>query len=600
MIRRNTFFLKIYLGYVFIIILLVASIFLLSFRFVHNHYVTTLSAQLSNIGNSITSDISHMLKNDEIDRIDPFIKELGRKINTRLTVIRPDGKVMADSEKDPAAMDNHRYREEIDEVFRGKDGRSIRYSKTVKQDMLYVALPIYGEDEIIGVVRASLFLEDINQMLRHVQSRIIMLSLVIVLIATIVAFFFSRSFFRPIEKLIHASHEVAGGNFQVRVDLKDESEIKVLADSFNDMAGKIDELFQQMVDDKEELDCVISSIADGLLVLSEDGKILAANQSFMNIIQQEDLLGQYVWEVFAEDYYDTFVRKVLATRKNYVEEINWGDEGFLCSVSYILQKNEIVLVFHNITEIQKLEKTKRDFISNVSHELRTPLTAIKGFLETLEDEDDEEARQRYVGIIHRHTERLINIVKDLLLLSNLEDQNVHLQVSETNLEYLVSDVLKMFEEKMARKELTVSVDIAETLPVIRVDYFKLEQLFINLIDNAIKYTDAGQIRISAEPLEEGVRIQVSDTGIGISDQHMSRLFERFYVVDKSRSRKAGGTGLGLSIVKHIVQLHQGDISVESLPGKGTTFHIYLPLQQEARQRETSQQTALFDAENGSE
>jgi len=583
MIKKNRFFLKVFTGYFFIILFLAVSIFLISFRNIRSSYVETLTEQLHNVAFSLVSDIHQMLIEEKFEDIDPFLKTLGKQIKMRLTVIAPDGAVLGDSEEAPVSMDNHSQRKEVAQALQGETGNSIRFSTTIQRDMLYVAVPVYDDNRVIGVIRTSLFLEDINSLLQNLQRKILFLSLVVIALATGITFLFSRSYFQPILKLINASREVARGNFKVRVDLQKKSEIGVLADSFNEMAAKIEELFAQMSNDKDELDCVISSIADGLLVIDANGKILAANESFMKIIRSDDLIGRNFADIFSNKQDERFIDAVIHARKNFVDEISWGDEGYLCSVSYVARKNEIVLVFHNITELQKLEKTKRDFVSNVSHELRTPLTAIKGFLETMEDEKNEEARNRYIEIIRRHTERLINIVKDLLLLSNLEDKHVRIECSDTNLAFLVPDILKVFEEKLRQKGIEVRLEIPEDIGTLQADYFKLEQLFINLIDNAIKYTDTGTITIAAANEDGKIRIEIRDTGIGITDDDLPRIFERFYVVDKSRSRKAGGTGLGLSIVKHIVQLHNGEIRVESRKDGGTRFIIILPRRQPSEQ-----------------
>ena len=249
---------------------------------------------------------------------------------------------------------------------------------------------------------------------------------------------------------------------------------------------------------------------------------------------------------------------------------------FLCSATSLKSKEEIVLVFHDITEIKEIEKMKRDFVANVSHELRTPLTAIKGFVETLLDEEKDLNKKHYLKIIQRHTDRLINIVKDLLLLSQLEERRSKLEIEDVNLKRLLEDISKMFIEKIKQKKLKLKIEIQKDLPLVKADPFKLEQMFINLIDNAIKYTDKGEIKISIEQIDNLIKIVVADTGIGISEKHLSRIFERFYVVDKSRSRRYGGTGLGLSIVKHVVLLHNGKIEVKSKKNKGTKFTIYLP------------------------
>jgi two-component system phosphate regulon sensor histidine kinase PhoR len=248
----------------------------------------------------------------------------------------------------------------------------------------------------------------------------------------------------------------------------------------------------------------------------------------------------------------------------------------MCSVSPLEGVEQIVFIFHDITEIKNIERIKKDFVVNVSHELRTPLAAIKGYAETLREEADAEPSKKYVEIIERNTDRLINIVNDLLLLSSLEEKPA-LELEDIHFNELLENVTKIFDQRLKDKDLSLVKDLRENLPTIHADPFKLEQMLINLLDNAIKYTDRGEITLSADVQDQRVRIRVTDTGIGIPKDDIPRIFERFYVVDKSRSRKYGGTGLGLSIVKHIVLLHHGTINIESGLSKGTTVTVTLPI-----------------------
>jgi len=244
------------------------------------------------------------------------------------------------------------------------------------------------------------------------------------------------------------------------------------------------------------------------------------------------------------------------------------------SAAYVATLNEIVLVFHDITEIKNLENIKRDFVQNVSHELRTPLTAIKGYSESIEGVDAQ--TQEYIEVIKRHTERLINIVEDLLILSELQEREHALENEKVRLPEVLEHVLKIFKNRTEKKGITVKTEVDNNLPTIDGDSLKIEQVFINLIDNALKYTDQGEISILMKGVDQKVEIRFQDTGIGIAQKHLLRIFERFYTVDTSRSRRLGGTGLGLSIVKHIIQLHRGSIDVKSIPGSGSTFTVLLP------------------------
>ena len=419
----------------------------------------------------------------------------------------------------------------------------------------------------------SLFLKDINSLINSLKRNIFFSALIIALISLLGALIFSRSLSKPISELNAASHKVATGDFNVRVFLKNRDEIKELGDSFNYMVEKIRELFTELSLKKEQLNSIISSIQEGLLVFDKNGKIILSNDSFKKIIDESDIEGKYYWEAVRVPQFSDLIKKVTGGGRNYVaEELPLQDKCFICSVTFLESREETVVILYDITEMKNVEKIKKDFVVNVSHELRTPLTAIKGFVETLEESVEEENRN-YVEIIKRNTDRLINIVEDLLVLSELEEKVTTLELEEVHLKEMIERILKIFEPRMKEKGLRLELQIEDAVPLIMADAFKLEQALINLIDNAVKYTEQGTIAISLKHLDNQVMIEIKDTGIGIPEEHIPRLFERFYVVDKSRSKRLGGTGLGLSIVKHIVLLHNGTLQVKSPPTQGyNLFH----------------------------
>ncbi len=472
-------YLKIFSGYLLIVIVILTITFPLSFRAIRHHHIDTLTNNLKNLCITLKMEISPLLESNQIKELDTLVKNLGRQIDTRITIINPEGAVFADSEKNPSLMEDHKNRIEIKQAIKDGFGTSLRFSASVKEEMLYVAIPINKDGEVYGILRASLFLKEINTLLNNLKMNIIKIAVIIVVILLIGAFLFSHNFSKPLNELGAASRKVAQGDFSVKVFLKSNNEIKELADSFNYMTEQISTLFSQLSYQKEEL--------------------------------------------------------------------------------------------------SSMDKTKKDFVTNVSHELRTPLTAIKGFVETLQDTNNNDENQHYLNIIKKHTDRVIRIVNDLLLLSKLEGKSDILELEEVNLNDLIENILKIFEQSLKEKNLALKFNPDSNLPVIKVDPFKLEQVFINLIDNAIKYTERGEVVISLNHNNEKVTIEIEDTGICIPQEHLSRIFERFYVVDTSRSRKLGGTGLGLSIVKHIVLLHNGKIDVKNIPGTGTNFIVTLPI-----------------------
>jgi two-component system phosphate regulon sensor histidine kinase PhoR len=368
---------------------------------------------------------------------------------------------------------------------------------------------------------------------------------------------------------------VAEGDLSVRVLLKNKDELKALADGFNRMNERMEGMFSELSGQKEELDSIVGSLQEGLVVVNREGRIIRANESFVRIAGGEPVKDRFFWEVVRRPQFIELMGQSRDEKKSFVKEVPLGERTYLCSVTFTRPHGEIIAVFHDITEIKNVERVKKDFIVNVSHELRTPLTAIKGFAETLLDMVDDPSR-KYVEIIERNANRLANIVNDLLLLSNLEEKGT-VDREAVDFRRLIDQTVKLFEQRVKEKDLSLVVNVRDGTPPVKVDPFKIEQLLINLLDNAVKYTEQGEIiEVRADVEGRSLVLRVRDTGIGIPREDIPRIFERFYVVDKSRSRKSGGTGLGLSIVKHIVLLHGGTIEVDSAQGEGTMFTVRLP------------------------
>ena len=570
---RYSLFFKIFFSFCLIILLLSILVFFFSFRTIRSHYINTLSLDLKNLAYTLKLKVLPLIEEKDFKRLDSLAKEIGKNIKTRITIIAPDGQVLADSERDPHLMENHNNRPEVKQAKSRGFGKSLRFSTTVKEEMLYVAIPIRSKEKVLGILRVSLFLKDINKLLSNLRYRIFGIVIFITFLSLLGAFIFSRNLSYPLKGLALASKKLADGDFSVKVNFNRYDEIGELGDSFNKMCEELKRLFDNLTLKQEELNSIISSLEEGLFVLDKKGKIILFNKSFKRFIQINPE-GKFWWEVLRNPEIANLIEKVKKEKRISSKELALNGKVFLCSFVFIPPKEELIVVLHDITEFKKLEKIKKDFIVNVSHELRTPLTAIKGYVETLEEETKGEARH-YLKIIKKHTERLINIVQDLLLLSELEEKGLTQIKEKVNLEETAKNVFKIFEQKAKEKGLELNL-ICEGTLVVKGDPFKLEQMFINLIDNAIKYTEEGEVSVSLKETNKEVIVKVKDTGLGIPKEHLDRIFERFYVVDKSRSRKFGGTGLGLSIVKHIVLLHNGRIEVKSALREGTEFIITFP------------------------
>ena len=568
--RRPIFF-KIFTGFLVVTVTLAILILALSYEVIRSHYIKNTAQNLQKIGMPMRDDILRLFEKGDTEALKTTATLYGHELDLRVTIIDASGNVLADSERDPATMENHRDRPEVKQALDGDFGQSIRYSTTIEQDLLYIALPIKVHNKIGGVLRLSMTLKHISDLLSTLLTRLIWLTAIIIMLSLIFSAIFSHRFSTPIRALSKAAGNVSKGDFSVRVAPGGNDEIRDLTESFNEMAQRLESSFHELNTRKEELESIIASITEVLLVLDADGRVSLYNTAAKKIIFADSILGRYYWELLRSSRLNTLIEGVAQDPAN--GEVELGGKTYLLSITPLATKQAKVLLLHDITEMKQIEQIKKDLAVNVSHELRTPLTAIKGFTETLMDEAGPSS-QEYLRIIHRHTERLITMVNDLLTLSEMEEKP-RLFLEDVNLRDLITGVLAIYEPRIKAKGLDLHLK-CQTV-IVEADPFRFEQLITNLIDNALKYTEKGEISISVEIRDNLAVISVKDSGIGIPHEHLSRIFERFYVVDKSRSRNMGGTGLGLSIAKHIATLHGGRIEVESTPYMGSSFTVSIPV-----------------------
>jgi two-component system phosphate regulon sensor histidine kinase PhoR len=573
---KRPIFLRVFLGFSAVILLSLLAFALFSLRISQAGSREGLQKGLERTAEAAGVAALPLAASGRSAPLDALAHDIGGKSHARITIIDPRGVVLADSEQDPAAMENHAGRPEVAVALAGKTGAAVRFSSTLGKDMLYVAVPLALPDGATAVARASAPRTELDAAGSQFSKAIALFALALLAASLVTALLLSRSILRPLAELSQAVGRIAGGDFSARIYLPRKDEVTDLAASFNDMGVKVQGLFDEVTRRTRELDGIFSSVTQGIALIDREGLILRANRAFGEIVGAPEAQGKRVWEVVREARLIELIDRARLHGPSPAQEIEIADRSYLFTAARMGESGELVTVLHDISEPRRLEELKRDFVTNASHELRTPLTAVRGYLELLQADFTGE-KARWLEAIRRNTDRMTAIVEDLLRLSRLEGSQPDFSPGPADLAQLVRQAAEAFGRRAEEKGLSLAVSLPDDLPRIQADPFLLEQMLVNLIDNAVKYTETGEIRVSCLREGDGVAIEVADTGIGIPPEHVPRIFERFYVVDKSRSRKLGGTGLGLSLVKHIVGLHGGTIDVESAPGEGTRFVVRLPI-----------------------
>jgi two-component system, OmpR family, phosphate regulon sensor histidine kinase PhoR len=528
--------------------------------------------------------------------IDSLCKVISRSVNTRFTVIAPSGKVIGDSERDPDSMENHATRPEVIAALAGKTGVSDRFSQTLMENMMYVAIPVYNAGTLCAVVRTALPTHAVRAALDRLYRTITAAVLFMALFAALISYLVSRKVSGPIAEMRLGAQRFASGDFGFKLPATGFLETDQLATSLNEMARKLSETIGTITEQRNELDAILASMVEGVIAIDSKERIITINQAAAGLFSIDPAVapGKWIGEVLRNTDVQDFLQKTLLSSGPVEGEASLPEtahekhsERFLQLHGSALRDgagNSIgaLMVVNDFTRIKMLENVRREFVANVSHELRTPLTSIKGFIETLASGaiDNKEEAKRFVGIIAAQVDRLNTIVDDLLSLSRIEQdaERAGVELTFGSIQPVLASAVDACRHEASKKHITIafSCDVAVTA---NMEKTLLEQAVVNILDNAIKYSDEGKsisVAGALDAVRNEVTISVADQGIGIPGEHLERIFERFYRVDKARSRKLGGTGLGLSIVKHIVSAHNGSVSVESVVGKGSTFTIRLP------------------------
>jgi two-component system, OmpR family, phosphate regulon sensor histidine kinase PhoR len=519
--------------------------------------------------------------------IDALVDSTAREVSARVTIIAPDGRVLADSSlsgPELAAVENHGHRPEVVEALQGGTGSAIRRSATVDVDLLYAAVPIRHEGQVIGVARVALPLYGIEEQAREVARSVALALALAFAVAVLLSIALSAPLAGPLREMMQSAHRFAAGDLSARTRISRQDEIGELARILDRSADQLQARLNELAGERARTETILSAIDSGLLAVDHRGTVILANHSLRRSLDLPDALGRHYVEVIRHSEVGRALEAALRTGRPQALEVRIhhlrrvyalqagpfpGQEGM---------PHGAVLTFQDVTERRRVDEVRRDFVANASHELRTPLTSIRGFVEALEDGGLEEppTARRFLEKIRTHADRMAALVSDLLELSRLESGERPPNWEHVPPEEVVEDVVGALGSLAAAKQIEVTTHVEA--PAFETDRDRLRGVLENLVENALKYTPGGgHVSVSARTDEGTVVFEVTDDGPGIGAEHLPRVFERFYRVDKARSRELGGTGLGLSIVKHLVESLGGTVSVSSERGQGSRFSVRFPV-----------------------
>ncbi len=588
---RSRFLWKLYAGLVVLVLLTASTIGMLVTRQFTDDALDAARRDLESKA-ILVADVLDAHHDDWSDpRLLKRVTEIGAKLRTRLTVMRRDGTVVADSEGDPATMDNHGDRPEVIAALENGVGRGTRRSETLGSDLLYVAVAVKKDGGVEGVVRTAVELGALESRLAELRTIIAASTVLAVAVALAIGFLVVRRITAPLIRMTAAAESLSSGDYGRRVPSSSKDEVGQLADSFNRMASQLENRVRTITNDRNKLAAILGGMVEGIVAVDREKRVIHMNAvagGFLGV-SPSLAVGKPGADIIRIDEISSILRQTIDDAREVKGELVLARHPrrslILETLASPLRDGEgnligAVVVLHDVTELRHLEAVRRDFVANVSHELKTPITTIRGISETMFEDAEmpTKTRHRFVQKLQNQAIRLSDLVGDLLTLARLESGDGVLSSSLIDLRepvrYSVNAILGVVDEHGVR----VETDIQKRPVMVLGDEQSLRQMISNLLDNAVKYTPkGGQVWLRLHANGNDAVIEVQDTGVGIDSVHHDRLFERFYRVDRARSRELGGTGLGLSIVKHVCLAHGGEVSVESEPGQGSTFRVRLPL-----------------------
>jgi two-component system, OmpR family, phosphate regulon sensor histidine kinase PhoR len=607
-VRRNLFA-KLGLTFVALLISALLAVAYFAERALRRDYERTAYSQLTAVAGIAQARASALpalpaTQLDDLAKLKEWVSQIGAS-GSRVTIIAADGQVLAESQSDSQTMENHAGRPEVREALANGRGRAIRHSVTLNRDLLYYAVRYDTPAGPPVILRFALPIETVDEVLQSFRRSLWLSSFFILLIAGAAALQISRIFTDRVERLKEFSRRVAASDFRPITADSSGDALEALGASMNHTAARLDETIHTLTEERNLSTAILGSMVEGVAVVNGSERLLFANQGFAGILGLELPLksGSALVEIVRQTELIGAVRHVLHGESRVEAEIVTGtlrQHFFAATVASVRAGDTLgaVVVLHDITELRRLERVRRDFVANVSHEFKTPLTAIQGFTETLLAGaiDDGQNRERFLTIILEHARRLARLTDDLLRLSQMDSDRLELEIDELSVAQIVDSCLETAQHRAVENGLRLSVNIPAQLPAVAGDRRRLAEVLQNLLDNARQYTlPGGEIILSAEAHDSEVVFTVSDSGIGIPQADQSRIFERFYRVDAARSREAGGTGLGLAIAKHLVEAQGGRIWVESEVGHGSHFHFSVPIFDSQRATSRPLSSTVFPA-----
>ncbi|ELB8841023.1 two-component system histidine kinase PnpS [Listeria monocytogenes] len=573
----------------FFVVMVIVGVF--SGELMKSTYLNMKESQLEDDAKILlqTTNMENLDLDKDSATIQKSLNPLGEDIDARITVIDSEGDVVADTKKDPEKLDNHMNRPEVTDILKKGEsvGISIRESDSLGYSMLYVAVPVKHQGKTDGVLRISISLESVDAAVAKLWGNLALIFGIALVIIAAISVFIARKITRPVREIIEVSTDLANHKYDSRIHGKISGELQDLSISVNTLAESLETQMFEIKQNEQRLNAIVQNLVSGVMLINVDKQVIMTNRTMYQILGETEITGKPFYEVIKSFALSQLIEGTFETKTIQQKEIilYFPREMILdASVSPILGENGeitgIILLLHDITQIRHLENVRSEFVTNVSHELKTPVTALKGFAETLLDGAmyDEVLLKKFLTIIKEESDRLHRLIMDILALSRIEQNPVAENVELVDVDEVIEQSARTIFEMATEKNIRVTIPEKTSASVmIETDRDKLQQIIINLLSNAINYTPVDG-KVEVKLIEQGaeVIIEVTDNGIGIPAKDIDRVFERFYRVDKARSRHSGGTGLGLSIVKHLVENCGGRIEVESQEEVGSTFRVTLP------------------------